>query len=205
MKNLGKVGVIGRFKPLHNSAYTMLEKICEQADKVIIGIGSSNKYNVRNPFTVKETKDMIDLALTKFSNYEIIQVPDFAHIPEYRDGQKWKEHIVNHFGSLDYFITGNEYVGELLKYDYNILHPGDLIPVREWSRLRGTEVRIRMAMGEDWRLLVPNPVEKYIDENNLVKRFRTEFGLETLTILNSGVSFDCSESIEEEMLHTEEV
>lgn len=59
MKTLGAVGFIGRFKPLHNGAALALETLCEQADKVKIGIGSVNKYNLRNPFTAEESQEMI--------------------------------------------------------------------------------------------------------------------------------------------------
>ena len=44
---LGTIGLIGRFKPLHLGASVLLESACEKAEKVIIGIGSSNKYNIR--------------------------------------------------------------------------------------------------------------------------------------------------------------
>lgn len=90
--NLGRVGVIGRFKPLHNGAAVLLESLCEKSDHVLIGIGSSNKYNIRNPFTSDETKDMIELFLKeKFTNYEIIKIPDFAHIPGCENGQQWRK------------------------------------------------------------------------------------------------------------------
>jgi len=99
---LGRVGVIARFKPLHNGAYAMLEAVCENANEVIIGIGSANKYSLRNPFTAKESEDMVRLTLEqKFSNYSIIHIPDFAQIPEYSDGKKWKEYVIEKFGKFE--------------------------------------------------------------------------------------------------------
>ena len=90
---LGRVGVIGRFKPLHNGGALMLDAICENADHVVIGLGSSNKYNLRNPFTGDESAGMIEAYLSpRFSNYELIHVPDFGHIQEFSDGKKWKEY-----------------------------------------------------------------------------------------------------------------
>ena len=52
-EKLGRVGFIGRFKPLHKAAAIVLEEICKRSDHVIIGIGSANKYNYRNPFTAE--------------------------------------------------------------------------------------------------------------------------------------------------------
>lgn len=201
MKKLGKVGLIGRFKPLHNGAYVMLEAACEQADKVIIGIGSSNKYNLRNPFTAKESEEMIHAALSKYTNYSIIHIPDFAHIPEYRDGQKWKEFILEKFGSLDYFISGNTYVGELLRDDYNIIHPATIIPREKQVKLKATKVRIEMALGNNWKPLVPESIAEYLENNKLVERFRKEFGLQTIALL-SIQKINAPENELEERLHT---
>lgn len=55
-KKFRKLGAIGRFKPLHLGAAAMLEALCENAEEVVIGIGSSNKYNLRNPFTAEESR-----------------------------------------------------------------------------------------------------------------------------------------------------
>ena len=111
MKTLGRVGFIGRFKPLHNGAVAALDELCGRADVVKIGIGSSNKYNARNPFSSTETKEMINAVLHPgYTNYELIDIPDFAHIPQYKDGGKWKKYVLDHFGSLDYFVTANPYV-----------------------------------------------------------------------------------------------
>lgn len=185
MNTLGKAGVIGRWKPLHNGAAVMLETLCEMADSVIIGIGSSNKYNCRNPFTAKESKGMIDALLSpKYSNYKVIAVPDFAHIPKYRDGQQWRKYVINKYdknGKLDCFVSGNDYVCQLLKKDYPIIHPASLIPPEKQVMLRATEVRVEMAKGNElWKKMVPKQVADYIVRNGLDSKLRKEFGLEIL-------------------------
>jgi nicotinamide-nucleotide adenylyltransferase len=181
---IGKIGVIGRFKPLHNGGELMLEAICNNAEQVIIGIGSCNKYNARNPFTAEESEEMIHLVLAqKYSNYTIIKIPDYGHLPQYRDGKKWKETVVEKFGALDYFVSGNDYVSNLLKDRYDIMHPCELIPKEKQIMLKATEVRVEMARGGNWQDLVPDAVSEYITRNGLDKRFRKEFGLETLAKL----------------------
>ena len=184
----------------------MLDALCEQAEHLIVGIGSCNKYNVRNPFTAEESKEMVDAVLSPHhKNYEITYVPDFAHLAEYADGQKWKEHVKKHFGNLDAFITGNAYVCELLKDDYVVIHPANLISEDKKTRLRGSAVRLDMARGGDtWKLSVPEAVAKYLEENKLVARFRKEFGLQTLIALVNGVDYKHSETAVEEKEHTKE-
>ncbi len=207
MKKLGKVGVIGRFKPLHKGGAVMLESICEQAEHVTIGIGSSNKYNARNPWTAEESQAMIDAFLSpNFSNYSFVHVRDFAHLkPEYRDGQRWKQEILSLFGSLDAFVNGNDYVDSLLRPDYRIIHPAEFIPEEKQIMLKATQVRVAMAQGGDWKQFVPDPVAKYLEGNNLVERFRKEFGLQTLVQLASGEDYRLHEDADAEKNHTYEV
>ena len=203
MKKFQKLGVIGRFKPLHNGGALLLETVCEQAEQVIIGVGSPNKYNMRNPFTAEETKKMLEAYLSpRFKNYEIVFVKDYAHIPKYSDGKKWKEEAVKTFGSLDAFVTGNDWTAELLKQDYKIIHPAELIPEEKWIMLRATMVRVEMAKGGNWQELVPEAVARYIKENKLDERFRKEFGLQTIAKLADCDDYTQPEDAWAERLHT---
>ncbi|MDO8516897.1 MAG: adenylyltransferase/cytidyltransferase family protein [Nanoarchaeota archaeon] len=254
---LGKVGLIGRFKPVHNGAALMLETVCEKAESVIIGIGSSNKYNARNPFLPEESEEMVRLVLEKFSNqknplvysgnfldegnssefpalkikqifsdlklkpvslqpnykelnfnfrhYEILHVPDFSHILQYSNGEKWKEYVCGQFGELDNFVTSNDFVKELLKDRYNIIHPSELIPKEKQILLKATEVRLEMARFGNWKKLVPEKISEYLEKNNLVSRFQNEFGLQTLALLSENLNLNETEDAAEEKLHAQEL
>lgn len=200
-KVTGKVGVIGRFKPLHKGGALMLDAVCENADHLVIGLGSSNKYNLRNPFTVEESAGMIQAYLSpRFSNYELIPVPDFGHLSEHSDGKKWKEYVLEHFGPLDHFVSGNAYVSELLKDTYSIIHPAALIPLEQYVKIKATEVRLKMARDEHWKILVPEPVVIYLESRGLVDRFRKEFGEQTIAA-SLGVNVYEPESYNEEKKH----
>lgn len=207
-KKYKRIGAIGRFKPFHLGAYTMLEAMCESAEHVVIGIGSAGpdyKYNLRNPFTPEETKEMIDAALSKkFSNYSFVEIPDFAHIPEYKDGEKWVQEITANYGILDGFVSGDNYVIDLLKQHYNIIHPSDMIPQEKWIYIRGSMVRAEMARGGDaWKAFVPKEAADYICRNKLDERFRKEFGLETLSTF-ADMRYMRPESSAQERAHTME-
>lgn len=183
MKELGKVGFIGRFKPLHNGGAMVLEEICKNANHVLIGIGSSNKYNLRNPFTAKESKEMIDAFLSKkYSNYSFVFIPDYAQIPLYKNGERWKQEIIKNFGKLDYFVTGNPYVKNLLCDTYKIIHSAKLIPLEKQIRLRATMVRYEIAINGNWEKYVPKEVADYL-KPDLINRFKREFGLATIANL----------------------
>ena len=104
-KNYKTIGTVGRFKPVHLAHSTMLEALCEQSEHVIIGLGSSNVYDYSSPFTAKESKDMIDLALKdKFDNYTVIEIPDLFN------GPKWREQALKLYGALDLFATAKDEV-----------------------------------------------------------------------------------------------
>ncbi len=205
-KEIGTVGFIGRFKPLHKGAALALDLLCEQADWVKIGIGSANKYNLRNPFTAEETEAMLRTYLSpRHANYEIIHVPDFAQNPEDANGQRWKEYVVEHFGKLNYFISGNPHVQQLLQDKYPIIHPASRIPRERWIQLRATEVRVEMAKGsEQWKDLVPVEVAQYLQENQLLERFQQEFGEATLRDASSATQYRRTEKKEEESRHARE-
>jgi nicotinamide-nucleotide adenylyltransferase len=204
MKKFNRLGIIGRWKPLHHGGAVLLEALCEKSEQVVIGIGSTNKYNARNPWTAEESKAMIESYLSpKFSNYEVLSIPDFAHDPEYRDGQKWRQHVIEKFGKLDAFVSGNDYVKELLKDDYKIINSWELVPEDKHLPVKGSMVRLEMARGDAWKKMVPQSVIDYLERNGLVDRFRREFGLETLAGVLEDDYFK-HESKKKEQLHTYE-
>lgn len=174
--DLGIVGTIGRFKPVHIGHVAVLETLCERAEKVIIGLGSCNEHNARNPFTPQESREMIDLVLRdRFSNYSFIEIPDL------HNGPRWRELVLPLYGTLDHFVTANAYVASLLEKDYHLLHPVTLIPEQKKIPINATMVREAMAKGLLWEHLCPDVVVQYLKEKKLDERFVAEFGLETLS------------------------
>jgi nicotinamide-nucleotide adenylyltransferase len=174
MDHFNRIGMIGRWRPVHQGHAVVLRSLCDRAGHALIGVGSSNRYNLRNPFTDQETMDMIRLVLTGRLNYTLIPVPDLD------DGPRWREMVLDLFGPLDLFVTENPYVASLLQDDYRIVRPIELISENDRIPLDGTMVRKEMARGDSWRYLVPEAVADYIEAGRLDDRFRREFGLQTL-------------------------
>jgi len=171
-----RIGMVARWRPVHNGQAAVLRALCSNAREVLIGIGSSNRYNARNPFTLTETEDMLRLVLDGRDNVRIIPVPDLD------DGLRWRLMLLGLFGPLDLFVTDNPYVANLLKDDYPLRRPVELVPLSERVRIDGSMVRAAMARGERWQAWVPEKVAEYIQSNGLDVRFRKEFGLETLAM-----------------------
>jgi len=90
---------IGRFQPFHNGHKAVIDAALEQANQVVIVVGSSfAARNIRNPFTFEERKVMIEACFTepqhstyegaqgriKNSRIKVVPVSDYPY-----DDNKW--------------------------------------------------------------------------------------------------------------------
>jgi nicotinamide-nucleotide adenylyltransferase len=169
-------GMIARWQPVHRGHLVVLRALAERSRQVRIGIGSSNEYNYRCPFTLPETLDMLRLALGDRQNFSLIPVPDL------HNGPRWREMVLQLFGSLDLFVTANPYVRSLLAGDYRLVHPAALLVEQDKIAIEGSMVRREMARAGNWQALVPDEIASYIQDRKLDARFRQEFGLQTLAV-----------------------
>ncbi len=165
---------MARWRPVHCGHAVVLEALCARAREVVIGIGSCNRYNDRNPFTAAEAAAMIRLVLAGRENYTLIEVPDLD------DGPRWRGMVVRLFGPLEVFVTANPYVAHLMKECYPVEHPIEFIADADRVAVEGAMVRRAMAEGGPWWEMVPDAVAALIRDNGLDERFRREFGLATL-------------------------
>jgi nicotinamide-nucleotide adenylyltransferase len=173
---LGRIGMVARWQPVHLGHAPVLRALCDGASQALIGIGSSNRHGLRNPFTLEERSDMIRLVLAGRRNFTLVPVPDLD------DGPRWRLMVLDLFGPLDRFVTANPYVASLLSEDYGVIRPVDLVPEDAKIAIDGTMVRQEMARGDGWQDLVPTDVADYITTRRLDVRFRREFGLQTLAL-----------------------
>jgi nicotinamide-nucleotide adenylyltransferase len=168
--------MIARWQPVHKGHVPILHALCAQSTHALIGIGSSNKHNLRNPFTLEERTAMLHLVLTRWDNYTLIPVPDLD------DGPRWRDLVKGLFTSLDLFVTDNPYVFSLLEDEYKLMRPIELIHEKEKIPINGRAVRQAMASNHSWEEFVPTEIADYITSNQLDIRFRQEFGLQTLAL-----------------------
>jgi nicotinamide-nucleotide adenylyltransferase len=85
---VGRIGMVARWRPVHLGQAAVLQALCDRADEALIGIGSANRYNLRNPFTAEETMEMIRLVLDGRDNYTLLPIPDLD------DGPRWRKMIL---------------------------------------------------------------------------------------------------------------
>ena len=168
---LARVGMVARWRPVHRIHAAILRGLCQRADHLVIGIGSSNRYNAANPFTPAETARMIRWVLPEAADrLELLEIPDLG------DGPRWAEMVRGLMDPLDLFVSANAWVRDLVAEFWPVTHPIGFIPPEQRAPISGTRVRQAMARGEAWQTLVPDEVAAYITANGLDARLRQEFG-----------------------------
>jgi nicotinamide mononucleotide adenylyltransferase len=161
---------------VHLGHQAVLHALCRQYEHVLIGVGSANVQDYRNPFTVQETLDMLHLSLAPLDNYTLLPVDDFPN------DEDWCDLIIEQFGMVTDFFSANPFVRSLLTPAFAVHHPAALLSPHEKIRVSGTQVRRLMARGQAIDGLLAPPVNEYIAAHRLDSRFRQQFGLHTLAL-----------------------
>jgi nicotinamide-nucleotide adenylyltransferase len=154
---------IGRFQPYHNGHQTVLERIAQEADEIIIGVGSAQlSHTIENPFTSGERVLMITRALASLGcPFYVIPIEDIQR------NALWAAHVRSMTPPFDLCYSSNPLVVQLFREaGVKVQSPA----MYERDRHSGTEIRRRMMEGEPWEELVPPAVVKVIREIDGVKR-----------------------------------
>ena len=152
MKNKYQVGlVIGRFQPFHNGHLYLLKEALKIADKIIIGIGSSNIINADNPWTFEERKKVIEEVLRQEGLQKlVIKIVDISDVP---NDFEWLKIANSKTGKFDVVIGNNDWV--------NGIYEGAGFAVAKINLFKrylheGTKIRQLMRSGKKWEDRVPS-------------------------------------------------
>lgn len=199
-KCLHTVVAVMRANPPHVNHTAMLRELCRKSVLAKINLGSSNKFNEKNPFRIEEREAMMRLSLDGHaSNYELKRLPDFG------DDQGWFDHLSGQNSPFTEIISNNEYdlkiysryqfeeghEGDDRYLKYDVLMPddvlrhdkmlyisgitkknGEYVPARKPMYVSGTLVRA--AIVNDWKLdgLLDAPVAEYIMREGINARLK---------------------------------
>jgi len=199
-KRFDKAVAIMRANPPHINHTGMLRELCDVSGFVNVNLGSSNKFNKKNPFKVQEREDMMRLALSDYSNFEIFRLPDVGN------DEEWFASLCKINSGFTQVMSNNDYdlriykahqytpghEGELAHKKYDIISPTDVFPREKivyakgiledgvmWKQARkpiytsGTFVRAAMVNDWNWQDFVDPKVVEYIEKNGLVDRVKT--------------------------------
>jgi nicotinamide-nucleotide adenylyltransferase len=112
---LYKVGlIIGRFQPFHKGHLYLIKKALKQSEKIIIGIGSANVKDEKNPFSFNERKKQILTALRK--NKLLNKVKKIVPLDDYPDDNDyWLKQLKKKTGFFEVVFSNNDYVNGILQ------------------------------------------------------------------------------------------
>ncbi len=146
-----KIGlVIGRFQPFHLGHKFLIEEALKYCDKIIIGIGSSNKKNKDNPWSAHERREMIEQFI-KHQEYEskILKIVNSEDDP---DDDVWFQKLYKKTGPFDVTLGNNEWNNGIIKRNgINVINTG----LFNREELEGYKIRSLMREKKTWKNRVP--------------------------------------------------
>ncbi|ELZ08245.1 nicotinamide-nucleotide adenylyltransferase [Halovivax asiaticus JCM 14624] len=156
---------IGRFQPFHDGHYSVVERIADDVDELVLGIGSADaSHATRNPFTAGErimmiTKSLAGLDLVTYA------VP----IEDLDRNAVWVSHVESMSPDFDVAYANNPLVIQLFREAGVEVRQS---PMYDRHVLEGSEVRERMIDDGDWESLVPDAVVEVVDEIDGLERIQ---------------------------------
>ena len=169
---------IGRFQPFHLGHLATIKFALKSVDDLVIVIGSAQKsHEQRNPFTAGERITMLRTAIVADKDVDISRVITIP-VPDVEIHSLWTRLVDLLVPKYDIVFANDPFTLFLFRErGIKTLEP----PLQKRSILMATEVRRRMADGEQWQELVPKSVAETIKEIDGVKRIKAlatqQFGL----------------------------
>jgi len=156
---------IGRFQPYHQGHHAMVERIADDVDELVLGIGSADQsHTARNPFTAGERVEMVTKATA-----EMDLITYAVPIEDLNRNAVWVSHVQSMSPRFDVAYSNNPLVVRLFGEAGVDVRQSPMFRREEFE---GAEVRERMADGDDWEELVPSTVVEIIEEIDGVNRLR---------------------------------
>ncbi len=151
--------VIGRFQPFHFGHIWLIQKALEKFEKVIILIGSSNKNDSNNPWSLDMRKQMLHKFVQE-QNLEnrIIKISELKDLP---DDNEWFNLVIEKIGTNNFTIVGdNEWVNQIFEAKgYEVFRIG------YYNRdvYEGTKIRELFHHKKDLKKSVPSYVVSILE------------------------------------------
>ena len=164
-----KVGIlVGRFQPLHKGHVKAIQFARNNSDKLYIIVGSAEKSNQkRNPFSFKERKRMIELAINEKKLQDNISI---VPINDANNHTEWIASIKNTIREYNIIFTNDELTEKLFKKEETKVIN---VPLLDRNILSATEVRKRLELDKEWKSLVIPEIANYLTEINAVERMKS--------------------------------
>lgn len=152
-----KAAFLGRFQPLHQGHYQVIENLLDEYGEIEVVIGSADESRTeKNPLTAEERENIIRGC---FPETDIKKLEDEEKDDE--GNRRWAEKLGEKVDA-DVLLTQNDLVKKLIEKHTDLeVKKQDLYDKELYS---GTEVRRRIRSGEEWRYLTPECAKDRIED-----------------------------------------
>lgn len=138
--------VIGRFQPFHLGHAWLIRESLRRVKKIIILVGSSNRKNADNPWSLKDRIKMIEEFIYKEKiSDKLIRVDEIIDVP---DDDKWLKIALNKIRKEKFTVIGdNEWVNGIFESaKFKVIRLGYF----ERYKYEGAKIRELMKNGGKW-------------------------------------------------------
>lgn len=159
-----RIGLVhGRFQPFHNGHKFLVDKMLKECDYGIILIGSVEKKDKKNPFSLEERKDMIKKIYK--NNKKLFVGANIDLDSPYSKNAQWDVVLSSCVLSLVGKLPTKVYSGK----DYSVPWERVKVKINRFTRyddISGTDIKklIHNKKFEEVKNLVPKEVFKIIKE-----------------------------------------
>lgn len=160
---------VGRFQPFHKGHFATVKLALTKVDQLVIVVGSAQKNNEsRNPFTAGERIRMIKEALDADKEVDAKKIM-IIPVPDVDIHSLWTRQV-------DMLVPKYEVVFANDPFTLMLFRQSGVktveAPLVDRDEMQATEIRKKMAIGERWEDLVPDPVVRIIKEIDGVGRVK---------------------------------
>ena len=176
VKELNVGLAVMRMQPLHKGHFSLIVRMLEEMDLVILGLGSIQESNtISNPFTPKQRREMVECVFGKTGKNSKIKIVELKDIGACNP-ITWSSFVFGKIDGMNLPTPSHYYAGSNHDADWfnsiNIEFGEDTLDIKIVDRLTeticmsGTEIRKSIISGStDWIDYTPPSVSDYIMNN----------------------------------------
>lgn len=159
---------VGRFQPFHLGHLSVIEKILDEVDELVIVIGSAQySHDVDNPFTAGERLVMVRGVL-KEANVDVERVW-IVPVPDVDLHMMWVAEVEGYTPKFTVVYTNEPLTRRLFtEAGYKVR----AIPFYDRQVYSSTVIREKMTKGQGWKKLVPATVAAFIEQIDGTNRLK---------------------------------
>ena len=161
--------VIGRFQPFHHGHAALIKHALERCGSVVVAIGSATEpASLRNPFTAKERRMMVEAAFPREVATGLVTMVD---VPDLHDPPRYARHTLGLTGPVAAVFGNDDDTLELFEREgLRVERPGLL----DRAKFEAKAIRALLAADDlEWRRRVPAPVAMLLMRWDAGKRLRS--------------------------------